>query len=211
MVYARHLKCRDLWSCGFESHLAHNVSDCWFLLKSGMSQKSSQLKTRYIAYIAVTIDGRISLSHTSKPDWTSKEDWEFFQHGLAQAGAVVVGRNTYNVAAERLRKRNTFVLTSRVKKTLRKGTVTFVNPKNVDLRNIFSIYKTIAVIGGSSVYQHMLEHDMLDELYLSIEPIIFGRGIEMFVGGNENKKMKLVSVKKLNKQGTILLHYLSQS
>jgi dihydrofolate reductase len=47
---------------------------------------------------------------------------------------------------------------------------------------------------------------MLDELYLTIEPISFGCGISLFEN-QQTTKWKLRAIKKLNNVGTILLHY----
>lgn len=167
-------------------------------------------KTKFIAYIAASIDGRISVAPNVLPDWTSKEDWKFFQKGLSKADAVVVGRNTYEVVPERLQKRTTFVLSSKPKTITRHGSVTFVNPKKVDLKELFKEYKTVAVVGGGQVYQAMLDLGLLDEIYLTIEPVIFGRGPQMFVGGTKNISLKLQSIKKLNARGALLLRYINK-
>ena len=167
-------------------------------------------KTKFIAYIAGSIDGRISVAEKVLPDWTSKEDWKFFQHGLGKADVVVVGRNTYGVVPDRLQKRITFVLSSKPKTITRRGSVTFVNPKKVNLKELFKEYKTVAIIGGGQVYQTMLDLGLLDEIYITIEPVILGRGPQMFVGGTKNIFFKLQSIKKLNARGTILLHYLNK-
>ncbi len=162
---------------------------------------------RYLAFVATSIDGRISVAKTHPPDWTSKEDWLFFQKALSRVDAVVVGRNTYTSVAERLSKRNTFVLSSRPKKICRRGTVTFVNPVTVPLAPLFARYKTVAVLGGGMVYRFMLENGLLDELFVTIEPLVFGRGKEMFVGGTQTTRLRLHGIRQLNKNGTILLHY----
>lgn len=165
-------------------------------------------KPHCTAFIAASIDGRISLSSTKKPDWTSQEDWEFFQASLAQMDAVVVGRNTYKAARERLIKRNTFVLTSQIKSSIQKGSVVFVNPKKVKLKDLLKNYKKVAVVGGNEVYRFMLEEGLLDEIYLTLEPYIFGRGKEMFIHCKKNTSLKLVSSTVLNEKGSLLLHYL---
>lgn len=121
--------------------------------------------------------------------------------------AVVVGRNTYEAATEHLKKRRTFVLTSRTKKLSHRGSVTFMNPKNISIESLLQEFKTIAIVGGNSVYQTMLDRGLLDELFLTIEPLIFGRGKEMFTGGTKTTQARLVSVKRLNTKGTLLLHY----
>ena len=164
-------------------------------------------KTRFIAFVAASIDGRISLSERTLPRWTSKEDWRFFQHAISRADAVVVGRNTYTAATVRLRRRNTFVLSRRFSGMIRRGNVTFVNPANSDLASLFAMYKTVAVLGGGAVYRFMLQSGFLDELFVTVEPLIFGRGKEMFVGGTRTVRTRLLSVRRLNRTGTLLLHY----
>jgi len=164
-------------------------------------------RTRFVAFVAASIDGRISLSEKTLPQWTSKEDWRFFQNSLSHIDAVVVGRNTYETVARRLRRRNTFVLSDRPKTLARRGTVTFVNPTNVSLQKLLEGYKSVAVLGGGAVYRFMLESKLLDEIFVTIEPLIFGRGKEMFVGGTRTTRVSLLSVKRLNQTGTLLLHY----
>lgn len=172
-----------------------------------MKQKPLPYKPRYIAFVAASVDGRISLSSKRPPDWTSKEDQEFFQKSLSRIDAVVVGRHTYESVAERLRKRNTFVLSRRPKTLVRRGTITFVNPEKVNLQKLLERYKSVAVLGGGVVYQFMLENKLLDEIFITVEPLIFGRGKEMFVGGRQTTRVNLLSVKRLNRKGTLLLHY----
>ena len=172
-----------------------------------IKQKHQQPKTRYIAFVAASVDGRISLTCKTAPRWTSPEDWQFFQKSLSRFDAVVVGRNTYMAAADQLRKRNTFVLSSRPKTFTRRGSVTFVNPANVSLAKLLQVYQTVAVLGGGTVYGFMLEHGLLNEIFITIEPLIFGRGKNMFIGNRRTAPVKLLSIKKLNRAGTLLLHY----
>lgn len=164
-------------------------------------------RPRYIAFVAASIDGRIALSSKTLPHWTSQEDWRFFQKSLSRVDAVVVGRNTYQSAAARLRKRITFVLSSRPKTAKRRGTVTFVNPARVSLAELLQGYKSVAVLGGGAVYRLMLESGLLDEIFVTIEPLIFGRGKAMVVGGTRTTRLRLLAVQRLNRTGTLLLHY----
>lgn len=172
-----------------------------------MKQNRKLPSTRFIGFVASSIDGRISLAKKISPDWTSKEDWNFLQKELAKVDAVVVGLNTYKAETDRLNRRNSFVLSDKVKTMKSIGSVTFVNPKNINLKNVLSRYNTVAVLGGNSVYQYMLSKGMLDEIYITVEPLIFGRGKAMFEGGKTTVKVSLLSAKKLNSQGTLLLRY----
>ncbi len=172
-----------------------------------LTKKIKPYKTKYSIYVASSIDGRISLSSTKKPTWTSKEDWVFFQKALKVSDAIVSGHNTYKAAKSHLDKRNTYVLTSKVKTLVKKGNVKFINPKHIILKKLFGKYKNVAIVGGGMVYQKMLDLKLVDDMYVTIEPLIFGRGKEMFAGGKKTAKFRLMSVKKLNKTGTLLLHY----
>lgn len=164
-------------------------------------------KTRYLAFVAASVDGRISLTTKTAPDWTSKEDWRFLQSSLSRVDAVVVGRNTYEAAANRLRKRNTYVLSNRLPAVRRQGSVVFVNPVRVNLEKLLRVHKTVAVLGAGMVYRFMLQNNLLNEIYVTVEPLIFGRGKMMFVGGTRTSRLRLLSVRRLNHSGTLLLHY----
>jgi dihydrofolate reductase len=167
-------------------------------------------QVKYTAYVATSIDGRISESRRSKVDWASSEDWAFFQKALKGMDVVVVGYNTYKVSENRIKRRNAIVLTSKVNMPKTQGLVVFLNPKKSDLKKFIQSknYKKVAVIGGPQVYNFCLENKMLDELFVTIEPYVFTSGVPMFSGKSFKKhNFTLLSVKKLNKTGTILLHY----
>jgi dihydrofolate reductase len=167
-------------------------------------------KVKYIAFVAASIDGRIAESRDSGVDWTSKEDWNFFQQSLTKMDAVIVGHNTFKLANDRLKRRNTIVLTSKINTLKSSGSVVFFNPKQNNLKSFLQAknYKKVGILGGPKVYNFFLENKMLDELFVTIEPYIFTNGIAMF-SGNKFKKYKfsLQSIKRLNKIGSILLKY----
>src|ERR1700722_1907162 len=142
----------------------------------------------FTAIAAITLDGKIAQnSHQLSYDWTSKEDQKFFQAELKKFDAVIVGSNTFKTAEEPLKKRNTIVLTSKVKKVEEKYPhVWFCNYKAVDVKTFTASlgFKKIAVLGGSKVYTYCLEKNLIDKLYLTLEPIVFGLGIDIFASKN---------------------------
>src|SRR3989344_2406840 len=165
---------------------------------------------RCAAFAAASIDGRIAQSSTSGTDWTSAEDWRFFQTSLKEMDAVIAGRSTYEVAKDKLSKRNTIVLTSKVRDIRISGSVVFINPKSYDLKKFLQSkkYKKVGIVGGAKVYDYCLRRKLMDELFLTIEPYVFTKGVPLFAVSEFKKhRFKLVSAKKLNKQGTILLQY----
>ena len=169
---------------------------------------------KYVGYVASSIDGRIAQESHSGVNWTSKEDWNFFQKSLSKFDAILAGHNTFIVARKRLEKRDTIVLTSKVGKIKMEGKVIFINPKSTDVKKFIEKqdYKKVAVIGGGHIYDFCLRHKMLDEIYITIEPFVFTNGVPMFAG-EEFKKFRftLKSVRYLSKKGTILLHYKNEN
>lgn len=120
---------------------------------------------------------------------------------------AVAGSATYRAAKIHMDKRNSFVFTSTVTKPKKEGQVTFVNPKYTDIRALFSGYKKVGIVGGADVYKTMFDAGLLDELYLTIEPVIFGHGRELVKKLNIPAKFSLKSVVRLNTKGTIVLRY----
>lgn len=67
-------------------------------------------------------------------------------------------------------------------------------------------FETIMVCGGGGLNTSFMKENLIDEIYLDIEPIIFGKGIKLFEDSNFEAKLKLLGVKKLS-SNEIQLHY----
>lgn len=130
---------------------------------------------------------------------------------LDKSDVIVVGHNTYKTAKGPLSKRNCIVMTRSVSGAVKKNSkLVFLNPKKGNLEKFIKEegYKRVAVLGGAQSYTYFLENNLVDEIYLTIEPLVFGKGFGMFATKNVLKKyFKLVSVKRLNKKGSLLLHF----
>jgi len=63
------------------------------------------------------------------------------------------------------------------------------------------------LVGGSTVNTLFLKHSLVDELYITTEPYIFGTGKTIVEDEDLYVSLKLISFKKLNKQGTLRLKY----
>jgi dihydrofolate reductase len=177
-------------------------------------------KPVFIAFAAMTLDARIARSSDESSDWTSAEDKEFFRSKVKEFDpeAVIVGRVTYEVSREALAKYNCIVLTRSMPLVPVPAMydnpfgsprrVFFVNPQQVDLRGHLndSGYQRVAVFGGAQVYSFCLAQNFLDELYLTVEPVVFGEGPVLF-GFSASGEFALKSIKPLNELGTTLLHY----
>ncbi len=184
-----------------------NLNKCFFL---SMGPIFFMEKPFFFAVAAVTLDGFIARFSGHRVDWTSKEDNRHLHEIEDSADVLLLAGKTYEVARKELAKKNCLVLTRGVKKPAEKNKfLTYINPAKTSLKKFIEEkgYKDVCILGGRFAYSYCLEHDLIDEIFLTIEPVVFGAGIGMFNKHVPMKKFRLVSVKKLNKNGTLLLRY----
>jgi dihydrofolate reductase len=165
--------------------------------------------TRIIAIAAITIDGKIARHSGEFTDWTSPEDKDILHELLDKSDAIVVGNNTFKTAEAPLSKRNCIVFTRSVETTERpRENLLYYNPNGASLASVLSEYRTVALLGGTQIYTYFLQRDLVDELYITIEPLVFGGGIGLFDRAeNVAVKFELLSTERLNQYGSVLLHY----
>lgn len=68
-------------------------------------------------------------------------------------------------------------------------------------------YRDLLVLGGGLINSEFLKVNLIDELYLTVEPRLFGSGAPLLSASKSNNSLNLMECSQLNKQGTLLLHY----
>jgi dihydrofolate reductase len=63
----------------------------------------------------------------------------------------------------------------------------------------------LAVVGGASIYGQFMAAGVVDELYISVAPLVFGKGVPLFDTVLETK-LQLLECTNLDPD-TMLLHY----
>ena len=63
------------------------------------------------------------------------------------------------------------------------------------------------LVGGGTVNWLFLQSGLVNELLLTIEPVIFGAGNGLFGGPIDARKLELLEQKQLNGQGTLMMRY----
>ncbi|RMA73221.1 dihydrofolate reductase family protein [Petrotoga olearia] len=163
-----------------------------------------------------SINGKIRIKNSSQRSWSSAEDREHFYNITEDIGVVVMGRKTFEEIGSPLKKRINIVLTGNPEKykevELKYGKYLYFtdNPPEILLDELEKKgYTEIALIGGSTINSLFLEKNLIDEIFLSIEPVIIEGDLSIFNYVNDKHTFKLNDVKRLNKD-TILLHYLKR-
>ncbi len=166
--------------------------------------------------VAMSLDGYISQDRTEASiKWTSKEDKDFFVKKTKQIKYLVMGRKTFDTIGHSLKQRVIFVLTKSKKDELSDLTqediqnldtkVIYVNMELREFLQKISFLDHIAICGGKSIYELFLENDLVDDIYITVEPFLFFSGVRFLDKNIPAKKVNLQSLKILNKN-TYLLH-----
>ena len=152
-------------------------------------------------------------------EWSSEEDYQFFNKTKAENNLIVMGSATFDHVRqiekaglkpekERLR----VVLTKnsdKYKEFEVSGQLEFSdeNPKKLVERLEKAGYKQMLLVSGGAVANSFLKDSLISELWLTLEPRIFGSGQSLAEGQDLDIKLELISSEKLNNQGTLLLKY----
>ncbi len=160
---------------------------------------------------AISADGKIAQSTgQSSLDWTSKEDTRFFVEKTKEIGTVVMGRKTFETIGKALPGRRTIVLSSTGGSKAerfegREGVEwTRETPSELVARLESEGVTGLAVCGGATVYSQFLEAGLVNELFLTVEPVLFGDGVPLGEGFGR-VDLKLVESRSLG--AGVLLHF----
>ncbi|HCE86242.1 MAG: hypothetical protein A2249_01540 [Candidatus Jacksonbacteria bacterium RIFOXYA2_FULL_44_7] len=157
-----------------------------------------------ILIAAITLDGKIAKHALHNVDWTSSADKRFFKEQTEKAGVVIVGSHTYQALPKPLKNRLTLVMTRSPHLYKEREVPNVLEFKNTAPRGILKElsergFKRAVIGGGAEIYALFLREKLVDELYFTIAPKIFGRGVSIF--GNDvelnAETLKLTEVKRL--------------
>lgn len=135
------------------------------------------MKTTLI--VATTADGFIAASEGQNSlEWTCAEDKAFFVSKTKEIGTMVMGINTFKTIGKGLKGRRMIVLTPKPEGEALVEGVEFVSEEPVALlkRLEGEGVSQLAICGGAYVYSQFLKLGLVDEIYMTVEPILFGSG-----------------------------------
>lgn len=162
-----------------------------------------------ILLAAISADGKIAQQQDQVSlDWTSKEDTQFFVEKTKEIGLVIMGRKTFETIGKPLKDRRVIVMTREVDATKQvPGVLEFTDesPKALLDRLEQEGHDRVVVAGGSSIYSQFLREGLVTELYLTVEPVLFGSGI-LFTHEMNRMDLNLIETRMLGSQ-SVLLHY----
>nr|AIA18278.1 Dihydrofolate reductase [uncultured bacterium] len=162
------------------------------------------MKTFIIA--AITADGFIGRTSSHHADWTGKADKKLFVEKTKEAGVMVMGSRTFATIGRALPGRRTIVYTSKPETITVDGVeATNEPPAQLISRLANEGASGVAICGGATIYSLFMEAGLVDELYLTVIPTVFGQGVPLFANPVE-QHLELLENRDLG-DGAILLHY----
>lgn len=164
-----------------------------------------------VLMMVMTADGIIAKDKNQNVDWSSEADKEFFTTETKKHGVVIFGDTTYLAIGRPLPGRLNLVLSmdpAKYKDKEVKGLLEFFkgSPSEVLAHLEERGYKSVVLGGGAGTNAAFLKAALVDEVLLTIEPMIFGRGLNFTEGEDLDIKMELLELKKID-TNTIQLRY----
>jgi dihydrofolate reductase len=154
-----------------------------------------------ILMAAMTLDGKLARHAAHLSDWTSPEDKKLFRTETRRAGVIIIGHNTFRTLRRPLPGRLHIVLTrDRSNKVDIPGVIEYTSalPATIAADLAARGYTRAILVGGAQANALFLAADMVDEIWLTVEPMIFGEGLSLFAGTAFDLRARLVSLTPLN-------------
>jgi dihydrofolate reductase len=161
-----------------------------------------------------TLDGKITKWGEPKvSSWSSHQDQDYYKKVLNESRLIVMGSNTFNADTFKPSADHQLIIMTghpdKYKNLEITGQIEFTNESPFDLiaRFISKEHKQILVVGGPHIATSFLKEQLIDEVWLTIEPKIFGTGGNFATEVDLDINLHLIHCEKVNEQGTLITKY----
>ena len=152
--------------------------------------------------MAMTLDGIIAKDKYQNADWTSRADKKAFIAETKKHGAIIFGETTFNAIGRSLSGRLNLVLTMHPEKyqdQVVAGRLEFAQGTPEKIKKLLADkgFKSAVLGGGAATNAAFLVAGVVDEVLITIEPKIFGRGLNFCEGEDLDLSLELIEVKEI--------------
>jgi dihydrofolate reductase len=167
-------------------------------------------------YIATSLDGYIAKPNDDLSFLKSVEK-EGEDYGYAEFTAtidtIILGRKTHDWVVKTIGSshydngdRNVFVITRTEKPSVGRTTFYSGNLTELVLKLKSGNGKNIYCDGGAEIINELLKNDLIDEMIISVVPVLLGNGTRLFKDGRPEQQLEHVNTKTFE-TGLTQLHY----
>jgi dihydrofolate reductase len=166
---------------------------------------------KIILMMAMTVDGIIARDSQHTADWTSSADKKAFIAETKKHGAIIMGETTFATIGRPLPGRLNFILSLSPEKFQEKtqpGTLEFFkgSPEEIVRHLSGRGFESVILGGGARTNAMFLKAGLVDELMITVEPKIFGAGLNFTEGEPLDLNLELIESRQLD-TNVIQLHY----
>lgn len=167
-------------------------------------------------FIATSLDGYIAKPNDDlsflKIVEKEGEDYGYAEF-TASIDTIIIGRKTYDYVVKEIGashydngERDIYVITRSERPD--SGRIKFHNGDLIELVKTLKSEngKNIYCDGGAEVINELVKNDLIDELIISVVPILLGNGTRLFKDGRPEKTLDFVTAKTFE-TGLVQLHY----
>lgn len=168
---------------------------------------------KVIVIFVTTLDGKITKwgdPHVMR--WSSPEDQKYFRAIWNESPLIVMGSSTFDFDPIKPSPKSLLHIMTGDPEKYRKdevpGQLEFSSetPKEL-VKRLGTQYEQMLVAGGPHVATSFFKDGVVDELWLTLEPKIFGDGGNFVIGAELDIELSLISMEKINERGTLILKY----
>jgi dihydrofolate reductase len=167
-----------------------------------------------ILIFVTSLDGKITRwGDPSIRQWSSHSDQEYFDAVWKSARVIIMGSGTYKPAPIKPDPHHLFIVLTRKPMHYSDkhvhGQLEFTDESFVDLLDRFrqTGEESVLIVGGAKIATAFLKEKLIDELWITIEPRIFGSGSGFVVDEKLDIQLNLISCIKANDRGTLFTKY----
>jgi dihydrofolate reductase len=161
-----------------------------------------------------TLDGKITKWGDPKiRSWSSKNDQDYFDSIWNDTRVIIMGSGTYNPDPVKPDSKHHYIVMTGNTEKYRSGAVpgriefTSQSPDSIISRFEKAGEERLLIVGGAHIATSFLKKELIDELWLTLEPKIFGIGGNFVVEEKLDIRLTLISCTTANQQGTMMMKY----
>lgn len=169
---------------------------------------------RVILMYVMSLDGKITKwSDGNAAEWASPEDTALFRKTITESDVLIMGGATYRAIRPAPQQERLRVVLTRNPSAYMGDTVpgqlefTDEAPKEVVEQLVHAGHRQVLLVGGSGLATSFLKEKLVDELWVTIEPRLFGVGLPVVAAEQLDIALTLLEFSQLNAAGTLLLKY----
>jgi len=164
---------------------------------------------KVILIMTATVDGFISRDSNDPAEFADAFDMHFFTKETQRIGTVIYGMNSYRILGEPFPGILNMVMSTspNIGENV-PGVLEFFSgtPQELLERLEKRGVREVALIGGAQLNGSFFFENLIDEIYVTVAPLLFGQGVNISTGYDLETKLSLLDVRPLGDNGA-LLHY----